>query len=108
MCLAPIGARARCSGRLGRVVGVDADVAGGQVAAPHGARRRAGAERDVDANLVAAQVVRPRRQVGSAPWTAVLTSGELTIAFATRLACSRSRALSTTTSISVSAPSPSR
>ena len=49
-----------------------------------------------------------RPQFGSAPWTAVLTSGELTIALATRLAWARSRAPSTTTSISVSAPSPSR
>ena len=57
-------------------------------------------------HLPMAMATRP--QLGSAPCTAVLTSGELTIALATRLAWSRSRAPSTTTSISVSAPSPSR
>ena len=36
-----------------------------------------------------------RPQFGSAPWTAVLTSGELTMALATRLACASSRAPST-------------
>ena len=41
-----------------------------------------------------------RPQLGSAPCTAVFTSGELTIALATRLACSSSAAPSTRTSIS--------
>ena len=49
-----------------------------------------------------------RPQFGSAPCTAVLTSGELTMALATRLACSADWARSTLTSISFSAPSPSR
>ncbi len=57
-------------------------------------------------HLPIAMATRP--QFGSAPCTAVFTSGELTIALATRLACARSRARSTTTSMSVSAPSPSR
>ena len=49
-----------------------------------------------------------RPQFGSPPCTAVFTSGELTIALATRLACASSRAESTCTSISEWAPSPSR
>ena len=49
-----------------------------------------------------------RPQLGSAPCTAVFTSGELTIALATRLACAVDAAPSTHTSISFVAPSPSR
>ena len=49
-----------------------------------------------------------RPQFGSAPCTAVFTSGELTMALATRLAWVSSAAPSTTTSIRVVAPSPSR
>ena len=49
-----------------------------------------------------------RPQLGSAPCTAVFTSGEFTIALATVLACSAFAASSTRTSMSVSAPSPSR
>ena len=60
----------------------------------------------VSLHLPTAMATRP--QFGSAPCTAVFTSGELTIDLATRLACSVSRARSTVTSISVSAPSPSR
>ncbi len=49
-----------------------------------------------------------RPQFGSAPCTAVFTSGELTIVLATRFAWASSRAPVTVTSISVWAPSPSR
>ncbi len=49
-----------------------------------------------------------RPQFGSPPCTAVFTSGELTIALATRFAWATSRAASTWTSISEWAPSPSR
>ena len=137
------------TGPSGRVVGVDADVAGREVAAPHRAVGVAGAERDVDAHVGAAagsRTARPARRrrgasgrprgrrsgsrpaprrcrcrpgtcrwpsppgpsSGSAPCTAVFTSGELTIALATRFAWARSRARSTTTSSSFVAPSPSR
>ena len=48
-----------------------------------------------------------RPQLGSAPWTAVLTSGEFTMALPTRLAWASSRAPLTTTVISLEAPSPS-
>ena len=57
-------------------------------------------------HLPTAMATRP--QFGSAPCTAVFTSGEFTMAFATVFACPASRAPSTVTSMSVSAPSPSR
>ena len=57
-------------------------------------------------HLPIAMATRP--QLGSAPCTAVLTSGELRIALATRLAWSRSRAPVTSTVSSLVAPSPSR
>ena len=57
-------------------------------------------------HLPIAMATRP--QFGSAPCTAVLTSGEFTIALATRRAWASSRAPSTRTSMSVVAPSPSR
>jgi biotin transport system substrate-specific component len=115
----------------GRVVGVDPDVAVGEVAAPHRGRRVAGAERDTRCaprrracSRTAARlgVVEPRRvhlgvaepdhhpswsmsvsslhlpiaiatrpQFGSAPCTAVFTSGEFTIALATALGLRRGR-----------------
>ena len=53
---------AKHSDGSGGVVGVDADVAVGEVAAPHGARGVAGAERDVDADLVAARGTRTARR----------------------------------------------
>ena len=57
------------------------------------------------APLPTAMATRP--QLGSAPCTAVLTSGELTTALPTRLAWASSRAPVTRTSMRVVAPSPS-
>ena len=56
------GARRR--GASGGVVGVDADVAVGEVAAPDGAGGVAGPERDVDADLVAGEVPGELTQLG--------------------------------------------
>ncbi len=137
MTLRPTRRCQRAGASARRVVGVDADVAVGEVAAPdrgrgvagaeadvdHGPRRRAGSRRaaasaasssrvGVDlagrrsgsrpapgrcrsssVHLPMAMATRP--QFGSAPCTAVFTSGELTIALATRLAWASSRAPST-------------